>query len=174
MSKQLTHEEHTLTSKKFPLIILTDNLMGDANIGSLFRLADAFNIEKIIFTGTPINIQSNRLKRTARGTYQVVNFEHHEEASEIILQLKQKEYKIYGLEITSHSIPLGDAAFQNEDKIVLILGNEKFGISEDVLNLTDTQIHIPMFGKNSSMNVSQAAGIALYEITKTLPSFEEK
>lgn len=60
MSSQLSHKEHATAVRKFPIVLLTDNLMGDANIGSLFRLADAFNIEKIIFTGTPVNLDSNR------------------------------------------------------------------------------------------------------------------
>ena len=56
-------------------------------------------------------------------------------------------------------------------KVALIVGNEISGISEELLKLADNRLHITMFGRNSSMNVAQSAGIALYEITKSLPSY---
>lgn len=148
--------------------------MGDANIGSLFRLADAFNIEKIIFTGTPVNMKSNRLKKTARATVNKVEFEFIENAEEAINLLKTQHYTVFGLEITSDSIPIDSFSFENEKSIALLVGNEQHGIDPSLLELTAIKLHITMFGHNSSMNVAQATGIALYEITKTLPSLQEK
>lgn len=148
--------------------------MGDANIGSIFRLADAFNIEKIIFCGSPFNPVSNRLRRTARSTQARVIFEFAENTSEEILKLKDKHYKIYALEITSNSIPLEKINFKNDIKIALIIGNERHGIEESLLNLADQIVHINMFGQNSSMNVTQATGITLYEITKSFLPYEKK
>lgn len=148
--------------------------MGDANIGSLFRLADAFNIEKIIFTGTPFNVESNRLKKTARATVKKVEFEFIENAEEAINVLKTQKYSIFGLEITSDSSPIDSFSFKNEEKIALLVGNEQHGIDPSLLEVAATKLHINMFGHNSSMNVAQATGIALYEITKTLPPLQEK
>lgn len=174
MSMQLSHNEHAFAIKKFPIILLTDNLMGDANIGSLFRLADAFNIEKLIFCGTPVNIHSNRLKRTARATVQNVQNEFWENSIEAIGCFKEKGYKSIALEITSNSVAVDAMKYNNEEKILLIVGNERHGVSDEILKLVDTKIHINMYGRNSSMNVSHATAIALYEISKTLPPFEEK
>lgn len=148
--------------------------MGDANIGSIFRLADAFNIEKIIFCGTAFNPESNRLRRTARSTQEKVTSEFAENTSEEILKLKDKNYKVFALEITSGSIPLEKIQLENNTKIALIIGNERHGIEESVLKLADKIVHINMFGHNSSMNAAQATGIALYEITKSLLPFEKK
>ncbi|HSI69721.1 MAG TPA: TrmH family RNA methyltransferase [Gillisia sp.] len=174
MSNQLSHNEHTTPTLKFPVILLTDNLMGDANIGSLFRLADAFNIEKLVFCGTPINPNSNRLKKTARATYKTVAYEEWEDPLEAIKKYKELGYKPYGLEITSDSVQLDKIDFSKEEKIILVAGNERYGISELLLDEIETKVHIKMFGHNSSMNVGQATGIAFYEITKTLPPFREK
>tara|TARA_R100000935_G_C2839075_1_gene169960 strand:- start:4719 stop:5165 length:447 start_codon:yes stop_codon:yes gene_type:complete len=148
--------------------------MGEANIGSLFRLADAFNIEQIIFSGTPINLKSNRLRRTARGTFENVIFDHTENISETIKSYRQKGYEPVALEITSDSIPLNELTIKTDSKILLIVGNERHGISQLVLDLVGTKVHIPMFGNNSSMNVSQATGIALYEFSKTFLTFRQK
>lgn len=174
MSLQLEHKEHSNPHSRFPVIILTDNLMGDANIGSIFRLADAFNIEKIIFCGTPFNPENNRLKKTARSTLKNVVFEFQENSKQAIENLKQLSYAVFALEITSDSQTLGSINFEKESKIVLIIGNERHGIDDSLLEISDKKVHIEMFGKNSSMNVAQATGIALYEITKTLPRFQKK
>lgn len=174
MSEQLTHTERFFPIKKFPIVLLTDNLMGDANIGSLFRLADAFNVEKIIFTGTPVNLNNSRLKRTARATIANVENEYYENALEAFNFYKNKGYKPLALEITVDSFPIASISFENEHKILLVAGNEQHGISEALLGHIKTKVHIAMFGRNSSMNVAQATGIALYEITKTLPSIQQK
>lgn len=174
MSKQLIHAEHKAGQQKFPLILVTDNIFGDANIGSLFRLADAFNIKKIIFGGTPPNLASNRLRKTARETYKTVSFEFSEETTMAVKKLKNEGCRIIALEITSDSTPLEICNFEATTKIVLIVGNEKHGIEKQVLEMADEKIHIKMFGNNSSMNVSQATGIAFYEITKSLLLFQKK
>jgi len=174
LSMQLTHKDHDGTVKKFPIIIMVDNLMGEANIGSLFRLADAFNIEKIVFCGTPVNLESNRLKRTARSTVGNVENEFRENSEETLQHFINKSYKPIGLELTSDSSFLGSLSLENENRILLVIGNERHGISPELLVKIETKVHINMFGRNSSMNVSQATGIALYEITKTLPPFDEK
>ncbi|EHQ01252.1 TrmH family RNA methyltransferase [Gillisia limnaea] len=174
MSLQLAHKAHSNPQSKFPVVILTYNLMGDANIGSIFRLADAFNIEKIVFCGTPFNPENNRLKRTARSTLKNVAFEFQENAREVVEKFKKLKYAVFALEITSDSQILGSINFEDESKIVLIIGNERNGIDDSLLEIADKKVHIEMFGKNSSMNVAQATGIALYEITKTLPRFQKK
>lgn len=174
MSSQLSHTEHSSPQLKFPIILLADNLMGDANVGSLFRLADAFNIKKLVFCGTPVNINSNRLKRTARATYNTVKHEHWEVAAEALDHYTSCGYKPLALEITQDSVAIDRISFESEKKILLIVGNESFGVSKELLESIETKIHIRMYGHNSSMNVAQAAGIAFYEITKTLPPFREK
>lgn len=153
---------------------MADNIMGDANLGSLFRLADAFNIEKLVFCGSPVNLESNRLKKTARATYKTVQHEHHEDAEKALAHYNSLGYEPLALEITADSEPLGSREFSKCEKILLVVGNESFGISGNLLEKIRHKVHITMFGHNSSMNVAQAAGIALYEITKTLPPFREK
>ena len=174
MSSQLSHREHTTSIRKFPIILLTDNLMGDANIGSLFRLADAFNIEKIIFTGSPVNLNSNRLKRTARATVNNMANEFIEDPIKAFNSCIDNGYVPIALEITEDSKPIHHINFENMQKILLVVGNERHGISNELLKKIELKVHINMYGRNSSMNVSQAAGIAFYEISKTLPSLPEK
>lgn len=172
--KQLNHEHTNFEERKFPVILLLDNITGEANIGSIFRLADAFNIEKIIFTGTPPNLKSNRLKKTSRSTHQRLKFEIQEESLKTAKDLKELGFLLYALEITSNSIPLHQFEYQKHKSICLVLGNEISGINEPLLEKCHKSLHINMYGRNSSMNVAQAAGIALYEITKTILALDKK
>ncbi|PKD17183.1 RNA methyltransferase [Salegentibacter salinarum] len=172
--EQLSHFEEKFSKEKFPVILLLDNITGEANVGSIFRLADAFNVEKIVFAGTEPNLNSRRLQKTARNTHTTVVYEFTEDTPGYIKSLNHNS-EVYALEITSVSIPVEDFQYSEEKKgVILILGNEVSGISKELLEISDKHLHINMFGQNSSMNVAQAAGIALYEISKTIFAFTKK
>ena len=165
---QHTHDSSSFEEKKFPIILLLDDVLSPANIGSIFRLADAFNVEKIILCGAPVDLDSNRLKRTARATINSVAHEQVEDALKAVEELSINGYTVMALEITSNSKPIESIDYTQFKKIALILGNENSGIKENLLAQAGKSLHINMFGKNSSMNVAQATGIALFEITKSL------
>lgn len=165
---QKTHETTKFEEKKFPLILVLDGISSPANIGSLFRLADAFNIEKLIFCGIELDINSNRLKRTARATVKNVIFEEHENSEAICRDLKNSGYTLLALEIAAGSIAVEIPDYSKFKKVALVLGNENSGIQDEILKMADELLHINMFGKNSSMNVTHAAAIALFEIMKRL------
>lgn len=132
-------------------------------------MADAFSIEKIILCGAVPSLENPRLKKTSRATVERVPFEVKESSLNAILELKSRGYALMALEITSNSRALHSQNFSNFEKIALVVGNENLGVDEQILKITDNNLHINMFGKNSSMNVAQATGIALYEMTKSLP-----
>ncbi|SDL11841.1 SpoU rRNA Methylase family protein [Salinimicrobium catena] len=166
---QLSHDAIPFKEKKFPIVLVLDSITGPANVGSLFRLADAFSIEKMIFCGSSFSdLNSSRVKRTARATIKNVISEEQESAVDACRKLAQEGYSILALEISEGSLPVDSLKYDRFEKIALVLGNENSGIDEEVLKLADEHLHINMFGKNSSMNVAQAAGIALFEITKSL------
>lgn len=172
--EQLSHFDEKFSKKKFPITLLLDNITGEANIGSIFRLADAFNVEKIIFSGIKPNLKSRRLQKTSRNTHKTIKYELTEDATDFLKNAKTSS-EIFSLEITSASIPIEDFEYSEDKKeIILILGNEASGINKNFLDVSDKHLHINMFGQNSSMNVAQATGIALYEISKTISAFDKK
>ncbi|MBU3821518.1 TrmH family RNA methyltransferase [Flavobacteriaceae bacterium XHP0103] len=164
---QLTHYNTNFSKRTFPIILVCDNVTNARNIGSLFRIADAFGVEKLLLCGEYISLGRKMLK-TSRATEKVVDFEIKVSTIATVEDLKQKGYQIISLEITENSIPLHAYQFSKENPIVLVVGDENFGVSNEILELSDAIIHINMFGNNSSMNVVQASNIALYEITKQL------
>ncbi|WP_372755118.1 TrmH family RNA methyltransferase [Mariniflexile sp.] len=164
---QLTHYNTNFPKRTFPIILVCDNVTNAPNLGSLFRIADAFGIEKLFLCGENISI-GRKLTKTSRATEKVVNFEICEDVSKVVTELKTKGHQIISLEITSTSQPIHKLKFTSEKPIVLVIGDENFGVSETILNDSDAIIHIDMYGQNSSMNVVQATNIALYEMTKQL------
>ena len=168
MAHQLHHDTTKFEQKKFPVVLICDQVNSPANIGSLFRIADSFGISQIYFCGEDITVVSKRMLRTARSTHHHVAHQHKEEITEVITSLKDDGYSIVALEITEDSIPCSDYDINSDQKIALIIGEENYGVSEAALKLSDQTVHIDMYGNNSSMNVAVATGIALYEITNQL------
>ena len=164
---QLNHYTSNFTKCTFPIILICDNVTNASNIGGLFRIADAFGIKKIIFCGEHIPL-GRKMTKTSRATEKVIAFETCKSVSEVVSDLQQQKCTIISLEITNNSSPIHSFQFSKDKRIALIVGDENFGVSEDILKLSDAVIHIEMFGHNSSMNVVQATNIALYEITKQL------
>ncbi|MEP3839153.1 MAG: TrmH family RNA methyltransferase [Algibacter sp.] len=164
---QLNHYNTNFNKKTFPITLVCDNVTNAPNIGSLFRIADAFGIEKLILCGKNIQL-GRKMAKTSRATEKVVNFEISDSALPIVEALKSKGNQIIALEITKTSTAIHETLFSNKNPIAIVIGDENFGVSQSILNLSDSVIHINMFGQNSSMNVVQATNIALYEITKQL------
>lgn len=164
---QLTHYTSNFKKRSFPITLVCDNVTNAPNIGSLFRIADAFGIEKLILCGEHITI-GRKITKTSRSTEQFVDYQISESALKVIEDLKNKGYQIIALEITNSSKPIHSYKCSTDKPIALVIGDENFGISETILNTSNDIVHIDMFGQNSSMNVVQATNIALYEITKQL------
>lgn len=165
---QLNHYNSKFQKKSFPLKIVCDNMTSPYNIGGLFRVSEAFGVEEIIFGGSENLEFGRRMKRSARATDKLVAYSVSQDLENTLVVLKQQQHQIMGLEITNESKSLNTCQLNLSKPLVLILGNENLGISEPILNLCDVTLHINMFGSNSSMNVIQAASIALYEITNQL------
>lgn len=166
---QLTHYNSKFKKQKHTITVVCDNVTNAPNIGSLFRIADAFGIEELIFCGTNVSL-GKRIKKTSRSTEKYISHTIIENIESQIDALKSKNYYLIALEITEQSQPIIEFKLNSNQPIALIIGDENFGVSETVLNRVDSVVHINMYGNNSSMNVVQAASIALYEITKQLNS----
>ncbi len=150
---------------KTPVVVVLDNIRSAVNVGSVFRTADAFAIEKIIICGISATPPNREISKTAIGATESVSWEYIEDISEAVLLLKSDGYTIAGIEQTDHSVKLG-SVLPETGKIAIVLGNEVDGISEEILNHLDLCIEIPQYGTKHSLNVSVCAGIVLWELTK--------
>lgn len=153
--------------KKFPLIVVLDNVRSLYNVGSIFRTADAFLLEKIILcgiTGTPPHPE---IKKTALGAEDSVEWEYMEDSFEAVKRLKNKGWKICVLEQVHDSLPLQDFSPSPETGYVLVAGNEVEGVDQKIVDLADFILEIPQLGVKHSLNVSVSVGIALWQMLKS-------
>lgn len=164
--KQLTHNNIENTQQKFPITIVCDAIRTPENIGMCFRISESFGVEKIYFHESSPTIENRKVINTARNTINQIKHDFYSNFNQLIHQLKAEGNTIIGIEITDKSINIQDFNFKNHEKIVLLLGSERNGIEN--INLVDYTIAIPMFGRNSSMNVIHSLAITLYEVTNQL------
>lgn len=175
MQKQLEHYEFKQIQKQNSneIIFVLDNLEHEENIGSAFRLADAFNIEKIIIVNSK-SLDLKKIQKTSRNCEQTISYSVCKTETEALQEIKQLGYTPINIEITSTSIPLRDCDFSKFEKVALIVGNEKRGVSEDFLKNVSLSCHIEMYGNNSSMNVSTSLAIATYKVSEDLLKLKNK
>ena len=164
--EQLTHYDIENDQKQFPITIVCDAIRTPENIGMCFRISESFGVQKIYFHENSPSTENRIVKKTARNTVNQIEHEVYTDFNETIHQLKAEGNTIIGIEITDKSINIQDFKFQNHEKIVLLLGSERNGIEN--VDLLDHTIAIPMFGRNSSMNVIHSLAITLYEVTNQL------
>lgn len=157
------------------IIVIAHNIRSTHNVGSIFRTAEGFGVTKIILSGyTPYPVFSGdtrlphiaqkltaQIHKTALGAEDIVPFEYQDHPD--ITSLRDEGYRIVGLEQDSRSVLLAD--YQTPDRVVLLLGEEVHGITDDLRELCDDLIEIPMQGQKESFNVSVATGIALYALS---------
>ncbi len=147
-------------------VIILENIRSLHNVGSIFRTADGAGFDKIYlcgYTGTP---PDRRIEKVSLGAENFIEWEHHEPCTKICQELQKKDFNIIALEQTPTSQNIFETNLKTEKNIALIVGNEVEGVSEEVLKLCNQHLHIPMLGQKTSLNVSVATGIALYEIER--------
>ncbi|MDD4606936.1 MAG: TrmH family RNA methyltransferase [Patescibacteria group bacterium] len=144
--------------------VICHNIRSAYNVGSIFRTADGAGIDKIFLTGYSPTPENYKVLKTSLGAEQKVKWQKSRQISKIIQELKKQKFQIIALETGGQL--LYDKKFKFKNKSVLILGNEKTGLSKTILNQVDKIISIPMRGFKESLNVSVAFGIAIYEITQ--------
>ena len=145
--------------------IVLDNIRSVFNVGSIFRSADgAGSVKKIYLCGITSDIDNPKLDKTALGATEMIESEHYDTTLEAIEEIREKGIPIYCVELTKNAVNFQNIKYPT--KIALIFGNEKKGVSEDILRKVDKSIYIPMRGKKESLNVANCASIILYEVTR--------
>ena len=159
-------EETFKNQKKFPVTVILNDIRSLNNIGSFFRTADAFNVEKIYLCGITANPPHRDIQKTALGATETVVWEYRQSIVDLVKELKNDGMTICSIEQTEKTTFLQDVPNLREERFALIFGNEVNGVDQDVINLSDYILEIPQFGTKHSLNVSVCAGVVLWEFTK--------
>lgn len=162
---RLTVEEFK-KSKKIPVVVVLDNVRSQNNIGSVFRTADAFRLEKVILCGITSKPPHREIHKTALGATESVHWEYWEDTLMAIAGLKEDGYQILSVEQAEGAVSLEELELSKEQKYALVLGHEIRGVDQEVVDKSDQCIEIPQHGTKHSLNISVAAGIVIWDVFK--------
>lgn len=154
--------------EKLPITLVLDSIRSLHNVGSIFRTADAFAVEKIILCGITGRPPHREIEKTALGATQSVDWLFEAEISSAIGTLKSESYRIIAIEQAETSVYLNEYTPSSDEKYALILGNEVNGVSTEAMSEIDECIEIPQFGTKHSLNVVVSAGIVLWDFSSKL------
>lgn len=144
------------------IVLVAHNIRSLWNVGSFFRTADAFAVEKVYLTGYTGTPPRKEISKTSLGADEWLPWEHADDPATVLAALKADGWTIAALELTPDAVDI--ATYDPPDKLCLILGHEVTGVSDDLIGLCDVALQIPMLGKKESLNVAVATGVALHRL----------
>ena len=142
-----------------PMRVIADNLRSAFNVGAIMRTAECFGVEHVCLAGYTPTPENEKTARTSLGTEKSVSWSSDANVHDVITRAKADGYSVIALETGRDAVSLDD--FIWPAKCALLLGNERFGLDQDVLEKADHVLKIPMHGQKNSLNVGIACGIAL-------------
>jgi tRNA G18 (ribose-2'-O)-methylase SpoU len=151
-----------------PITVVLDGIRGNYNIGAIFRLCDAFLIERLVICGVPVQLRKRRLIEAAKGAQRWVPWCQENDATTAVRGLKAAGAWIAAVELTAGSVGL--SALRPRYPAVLVLGAERDGVSPAVLACADQAVAISMRGMSNSLNVATAGAIVLHELARQAPA----
>jgi len=149
--------------EKLPVVAVLDNVRSMHNIGSIFRTADGFALEKIALCGITAQPPHREIEKTALGATQSVDWIHYTDTLTAVTDLRHQGYEIIAIEQAENSTMLHTFNPEPNKKYALIFGNEVDGVSDEVMQVIDTCIEIPQFGTKHSFNITISAGIVFWD-----------
>lgn len=156
------------SAKKTPLIIVMDDIRSLHNIGSVFRTADAFLVEKIYLCGITATPPHKEIQKTALGATETVNWEHQQNVTDVIAKLQSENVTVLAIEQVEKAFLLDEFKIESGKKYALVFGNEVYGVSQEAVALCDGCIEIPQLGTKHSLNIAVSAGIVVWDLFKQL------
>ena len=148
------------------LVVVLDNIRSAHNVGSAFRTADSFGIDKVFLCGISAVPPSAEIHKSALGAEDSVPWVHVDDTLEAVRRLRADGYTVVAVEQTVHSVKLGTFRREPGRKYALIFGNEVTGVRQDVVDASDFSLEIPQFGTKHSLNVSVSVGVVLWEMVR--------
>ncbi|MDL5513206.1 RNA methyltransferase [Arenibacter sp. M-2] len=150
--------------EKTPICIVLDNVRSLNNIGSVFRTADAFLIEKIYLCGITATPPHKEIHKTALGATDSVGWEYRESTMALLEELRAEGYTSLSVEQAENAIMLNNFKIEENKKYALIFGNEVKGVSQEVVSGSDLVLEIPQYGTKHSLNISVSVGVVVWDL----------
>jgi tRNA G18 (ribose-2'-O)-methylase SpoU len=155
-------------AKKTPLIIVLDDIRSLHNIGSVFRTADAFLVEKIYLCGITAIPPNKEINKTALGATETVTWEYAENILNVIKELQKDNVQVFAIEQVENAFFLNNFEISKNQKYAIVLGNEVHGVSQKAVEACNGTVEIPQLGTKHSLNIAVSAGIVVWDLFKQM------
>lgn len=149
-------------AEKTPLVLVLDNVRSLHNVGSVFRTADAYLIEKIYLCGITATPPHKDIRKTALGATESVDWEYRKDCLSLINELSGTHCCL-AVEQAVHAIQLQEFVPEKEKTYALVFGNEVKGVSQEVVNACHGVLEIPQLGTKHSLNISVSVGVVVWD-----------
>ena len=150
-------------ARKLNACIVLDDVRSLNNVGSAFRTADAFLMEKVWLCGITGSPPHREINKTALGATETVDWEYAKNILEVLQKLKAEGWIIVTIEQADKSISLDKFMPYPHRKYAFIFGNEVAGVNEQAMKNSDLVVEIPQFGTKHSLNISVSVGIVVWD-----------
>ena len=161
---RLSADEYVHGRPESGVVLVLDNIRSAHNVGSAFRTADAFGVDKIYLGGICPVPPSPELRKVALGAEEVIPSEHVDDVVALVTRLQAEGYTVIAVEQTVHSVKLDEFQREPGRKYALVFGNEVNGVQQEVVDACDYALEIPQQGTKHSLNVSVSIGVILWGI----------
>ena len=150
------------------IVLVLDNIRSAHNVGSAFRTADAFKVDKLWLCGICATPPSAEIHKSALGAEDAVPWEHRDDTLALVSELQADGYTVLCAEQTEKSVELQDFTPAPGSKYAVVFGNEVEGVQQSVVDASDGSLEIPQFGTKHSLNVSVSIGVVLWQFIRYL------
>lgn len=147
-----------------PIRMVLDGVSYLPNIGTMFRLCDAFRVERLYVCGFDLKPHKRRLLTAAAGTVGWVPWESRIDAVTVARESRAAGYLVAAIELADESVP--PESVGSEAPLCLVIGAERHGVSAEVLALADQCVEVPTDGIGGAINLTTAAAIVLYAASR--------
>ena len=144
-------------------ILALDSLQDPGNMGTIIRTADSANINQIIINKTTVDPYSPKVIRSTMGAIYRTNIIEVEDLKATLKEMQSNGFQIITTDLKATQ-SIYDINYNN--KTIVVIGNEANGVSQEILQIADKKVIIPMLGKTESLNASIAASIMIYEYVR--------
>ena len=159
---RISAEQYRTARPESGIVLVLDNIRSAHNVGSAFRTADAFGVDKVWLGGICPVPPSPELRKVALGAEEVVPFEQVADVVDLVRRLQAEGYTVIAVEQTVHSVKLDRFRREPGRRYALIFGNEVDGVQQEVVDAADLALEIPQQGTKHSLNVSVSVGVVLW------------
>lgn len=157
-------DQSVIAPTRLPVQVVLDNVRSAFNVGSIFRTADAAGMACIHLCGITCWPPHPKLEKTSLGSHQYVPWQHHDTTQAALLALRAQNIPIVALETHPQAETMG--SFRWPQAVAIVFGHEVVGVSQEVMELADIYLRIPMFGVKNSLNVASAFAIVAYDLLR--------